>query len=81
MMLEHKFDLFLTTCVSRLVEPLSFSLEFCHKAGNFEELIEFLSIKIEFIEGSIVFFCMKMLWISGKRYFCSRNILISFLSL
>ena len=51
----YKFDLFSTTCVSRLVEPLSFFLEFCHKAGNFEELIEFLSKKIEFIEGSIVF--------------------------
>ena len=76
----YKFDLFSTTCVSGLVEPLSFFLEFYHKVGNFEELIEFLSKKIEFIEGSIVF-CMKMLWISGKRYFCSRNILISFFSL
>ena len=37
------------------LEPLSFFLEFCHKAGNFEELIEFLGIKFEFIEGSIVF--------------------------
>ena len=50
-----KFDLFSTTCVSRLVEPLSFFLEFCYKAGNFEELNEFLSKKFEFIEGSVVF--------------------------
>ena len=76
----YKFDLFSTTCVSKLVEPLSFFLEFCHKAGTFEELDEFQSRKFEFIEGSGVF-CMKMLWISGKRYFCSRNILISFFSL
>ena len=48
----YKFDLFSTTCVSRLVKPLSFFLEFCHKARNFEELIEFISKKIEFIEGS-----------------------------
>ena len=34
----YKFDLFSTTCVSRPVEPLSFFLEFCHKAGNFEAL-------------------------------------------
>ena len=61
-----------TTCVSRLVEPSSFFLQFCHKAGNFEELIEFLSINIEFIEGSIVF-CMKMLWISGQWYFCKQK--------
>ena len=51
----YKFDLFSTTCVSRLVEPLSFFLEFCHKAGNFEELDEFHSRKFEFIEGSGVF--------------------------
>ena len=33
----YKFDLFSTTCVSWLVETLSFFLEFCHKAVNFEE--------------------------------------------
>ena len=76
----YKFDLFSTTSVSWLVEPLSFFLEFCHKAGNFEEINEFLSKKIEFIEGSEVFW-RKMAWISGKGYFCSRNILISFFSL
>ena len=52
----YKFDLFSTTCVSRLVQPLSFFLEFCHKAENFETLIEFLSKKFEFIEGNIGFF-------------------------
>ena len=51
----YKFDLFSTTCVSSLVVPLSFFLEFCHKAGNFEDLIEFISKKFEFIEGTIVF--------------------------
>ena len=51
----YKFDLFSTTCVSKLVEPLSFFLEFCHKAENFEELDEFHSRKFEFIEGSGVF--------------------------
>ena len=51
----YKFDLFSTTCVSKLVEPLSFFLEFCHKAGTFEELDEFHSRKFEFIEGSGVF--------------------------
>ena len=51
----YKFDLFSPTCVSSLVEPFSFFLEFCHKAGNFEELIVFHGKKIEFIEGSIVF--------------------------
>ena len=51
----YKFDLFSTTCVSRLVEPLSFFLEFCHKAGNLEEFIEFLREKIELVEDSIVF--------------------------
>ena len=51
----YKFDLFSTTCVSKLVEPLSFFLEFCYKAGNFEELNEFLSKKFEFIEGSVLF--------------------------
>ena len=35
----YKFDLFSTTCISRLVEPLSFVLEFCHKAENFREFI------------------------------------------
>ena len=50
-----KFDLFSTTCVSKLVELLSFFLEFCYKAGNFEELNEFLSKKIDFIKGSVVF--------------------------
>ena len=67
----YKFDLFLTTYVSRLVGPMSFFPEFCHKAGYFEDFIEFLSIKIEFILGSIVF-CMKMLWISGKMNFCKQ---------
>ena len=31
---------------------LEFFLEFCHKAGNIEQLIEFLGKKIEFIEGT-----------------------------
>ena len=44
----YKFDLFSTICVSWLVEPLSFFpwIEFCHKAGNFEELkLNFLAKK------------------------------------
>ena len=65
----YKFDLFSTTCVSRLVEPLSFFLEFCHNAGNYKN-IEFLKQKIEFIKDSIVF-CMEMQWIYRKRYFAS----------
>ena len=52
----YKFDLFSTTCVSELVEPLSFSLELCHKAGNFEELNEFLIKKLENYQALLYIF-------------------------
>ena len=49
-------------------QPLSFFFEFCHKAGNFEELNEFLSKNVEFIEDSEVFLYENAMgfW---KRYF------------
>ena len=40
---------------ANLSNPWVFFLEFCHKAGKFEVLIEFISKKIEFFESSIVF--------------------------
>ena len=59
----YKFDPFSTTCFSGLVEPSSF----CHKAGNFKEIIEFLESQRR---KYVAFFKI-------ANYFCGRYILIS----